>query len=99
MPISISSTQLLVDRDRQTLAYLAQFRFLERRQLQQLLFKDTDVQQRSAVVMTQRILHRLTARKLTAHTARQLGGPTGGSAAPVYYLTPDGARLLTQPGD
>ncbi len=44
--------------------------------------------------MTRRILQRLTLRKLITRTEQQPGGPTGGSNAPVYYLTSTGAQHL-----
>jgi hypothetical protein len=90
------STQSRTSSQQQTLEHLDQFRFLERRQLQQLLYGDTPVQEHSADVMTRRALQHLTTRKLIAHTQQHLGGPTGGSNAPVYYLTPTGAHHLKQ---
>ena len=44
--------------------------------------------------MTRRILQRLTARKLITRTEQQPGGPTGGSNAPIYYVTRTGAQQL-----
>jgi Replication-relaxation len=94
-----TTTRALPQRDQQTLEHLAQFRFLERRQLQHLLYADTPINDHSAEVMTRRILQRLTQRKLITHTEQQPGGPIGGSNAPVSYLTPTGAQHLkhTQP--
>jgi hypothetical protein len=91
---STNSTRSLAHRDQQTLEHLARFRFLERRQLQQLLYANTAVQEHSAEVMTRRVLQRLGGRKLLTHTGQEPGGPTGGSTAPVYYLTSTGAQHL-----
>lgn len=93
-PLRPGSYRSFARRDVQTLELVGRFRFLERHQLQALLFADTPVTERSAEVMTRRVLHRLVQRRLLARTSRQLGGPAGGSAAPVHYLTTAGAALL-----
>ena len=95
MQTTTPTTRSLPQRDQHTLEHLARFRFLERRQLQQLLYADSPNQEHSAEVMTRRILQRLTTRKLISRTEQQPGGPTGGSNAPVYYLTQTGTQHLT----
>ena len=94
MQTTIPTSGSLPRRDQHTLEHLARFRFLERRQLQQLLYEDSPTQAHSAEVMTRRILQRLTVRKLITRTEQQPGGPTGGSNAPAYYLSSTGAQHL-----
>jgi hypothetical protein len=77
------------------LTLLARFRFLTRSQLQAFLFDNLDNHAPlSKRVMTARCLNSLVRKDLASRTARNVGGPTGGSGAYAYHLTAPGIRSL-----
>ena len=72
---------------------LACFRYLSRTAIKAFLFEGSALKPHSTEVQAGRILKRLKAAGLVASTQRLMGGPGGGSAGLMYFLTPAGQKL------
>jgi hypothetical protein len=83
-----------IAREHVALLRLGTFRKLDTTQLEGFVFDDSSVRPHSREVLTRRILQGLRTRGLIARAPRLVGGPAGGSARSVYYLTDAGHRLL-----
>src|SRR5438094_2608269 len=79
-------------REELVLLRLASFRFLTRPQIEEFVFDRSEVGANSRHVIVSRVLCRLRARGLVGTTQRLAGGPEGGSARLVYFLTAAGNR-------
>lgn len=86
-------------RDAAAIRLIALRRFLTRPQLEELLFAGDALTQRSRQVLAWRVLRRLQRDGYVRATARQMGGSSGGSSLPAYFLTRFGlaAAALTCP--
>jgi hypothetical protein len=96
--LSLSSWIALVlsvwsSRDTDVVIHLAGFRYLTRSQIKAFLFEGSTLKPHSMEIQAGRILDRLKAAGLVTSTQRLIGGPGGGSAGLVYFLTPDGQKL------
>jgi hypothetical protein len=85
---------VLAQRDRQVLTLIARLRFVQRPQLQALLYSDRNPNDHSAAVMTRRTLGRLRQHQLVASLEPRVGGAVGGSTSPIHFLTRTGAQAL-----
>ena len=81
------------DRDTDVVVRLAGFRYLSRAQIKAFLFDGSTLKPHSMEIQAGRILDRFKAAGLVASTQRLVGGPGGGSASLVYFLTPEGQKL------
>lgn len=83
----------LSSRDIDVLVLTASYRYLSRHQFERFLFVGSSLRPTSLNTSGWRILQRLIARGLLAHTPRLVGGPAGGSNAVAYFLTRAGYRV------
>lgn len=81
------------DRETDVIVRLAGFRYLSRSQIKAFLFEGSTLKPHSMEIQAGRILDRLKAAGRVASTQRLIGGPGGGSAGLVYFLTPEGQKL------
>jgi len=72
---------------------LACFRYLSRAAIKAFLFEGSALKPHSMEVQVGRILGRLKTAGLVASTQRLVGGPGGGSARLMYFLTPAGQKI------
>lgn len=86
-------------RDAAAIRLIALHRFLTRPQLEELLFVGEALTARSRQVLAWRVLRRLQRDGYVRATPRQMGGSSGGSSLPAYFLTRSGltAAALTCP--
>ncbi len=82
----------LSDRDLAVLRGLGDLGFMSAGQIQRCWFDAPDVSPIGARRRTQRVLHRLTERRLLSRIDRRHGGSRGGSAAFTYRLDARGRR-------
>lgn len=80
-------------RDLDAIRLIASHRFLTRPQLEELLLSAATLTPRSRHVLAWRVLGRLQRDGYVAVTPRQIGGATGGSSLPAYFLTATGLRV------
>jgi hypothetical protein len=80
-------------RESEVVLRLAAFRFLSAAQIAEFVLSGSRYSTRSREEINWRVLGSLKARALVACTPRMVGGPGGGAARLVYYLTPAGYRL------
>jgi len=81
------------DRDTDVVVRLAGFHYLSRSQIKAFLFEGSALKPHSIEIQAGRILDRLKAAGLVASTQRLIGGPGGGSAGLVYFLTPERQKV------
>ena len=86
-------------RDLEAVRLIALHRFLTHPQLEELLFAGEPLTPRSRQVLAWRVLRRLQRDGYVAATPRHVGGSSGGSSLPAYFLTRSGlaAAALTCP--
>ena len=80
-------------RDLEAVRLIAVHRFITRPQLEELLFAGESLTTRSRQVLAWRVLGDLKREGYVRATPRQLGGISGGSSLPAYFLTASGLRV------
>ena len=92
-PRAKALVSVYLDPDTDVVVRLASFRYLSRSQIKAFLFEGSALKPHSMEIQAGRILERLKAAGLVASTQRLVGGPRGGSAGLVYFLTPEGQKV------
>ena len=90
----LSIEERLTARDRAVLEAVQKYRFLTSDQIGRMFFSDC-TSKKSQGRQRNLLTNRLKGLGLIASLERQIGGPGGGSAVGIWYLTEAGHRLLT----